>query len=95
MKIVGLITEYNPFHNGHLYHIQKRNVLPGRYSHRRHERRLRTARCARHHAKTSARRDGFKMRGFRCIRDSCMLCLRKCGIFRHGRRIPPKRSRNC
>ena len=23
MKIAGLITEYNPFHNGHLYHIQK------------------------------------------------------------------------
>ncbi|MEE1085928.1 MAG: nucleotidyltransferase [Schaedlerella sp.] len=23
MKIVGLITEYNPFHNGHYYHIQK------------------------------------------------------------------------
>ena len=23
MKIVGLITEYNPFHNGHLYHIQE------------------------------------------------------------------------
>lgn len=23
MNIVGLITEYNPFHNGHLYHIQK------------------------------------------------------------------------
>lgn len=23
MKIVGLITEYNPFHNGHLYHIQQ------------------------------------------------------------------------
>lgn len=23
MKIVGLIAEYNPFHNGHLYHIQK------------------------------------------------------------------------
>lgn len=23
MKIVGLITEYNPFHNGHLYHIEK------------------------------------------------------------------------
>lgn len=22
MKIVGLITEYNPFHNGHLHHIQ-------------------------------------------------------------------------
>lgn len=22
-KIVGLIVEYNPFHNGHLYHIQK------------------------------------------------------------------------
>lgn len=23
MKIVGLITEYNPFHNGHLYHLNK------------------------------------------------------------------------
>ena len=23
MKTVGLITEYNPFHNGHLYHIQE------------------------------------------------------------------------
>jgi predicted nucleotidyltransferase len=23
MKIVGIITEYNPLHNGHLYHINK------------------------------------------------------------------------
>ncbi|HBA63787.1 MAG TPA: nucleotidyltransferase, partial [Lachnospiraceae bacterium] len=23
MKLVGLITEYNPFHNGHAYHLQK------------------------------------------------------------------------
>jgi cytidyltransferase-like protein len=23
MKVVGLITEYNPFHNGHLYHIEQ------------------------------------------------------------------------
>lgn len=23
MKVVGIITEYNPFHNGHKYHIQK------------------------------------------------------------------------
>ncbi len=23
MRIVGLITEYNPFHNGHLYHLQE------------------------------------------------------------------------
>ena len=23
MKAVGLITEYNPFHNGHLYHLQQ------------------------------------------------------------------------
>ena len=22
MKIVGLVTEYNPFHNGHQYHIK-------------------------------------------------------------------------
>lgn len=27
MKIAGLITEYNPFHNGHLYHIQKARAL--------------------------------------------------------------------
>lgn len=27
MKIVGIITEYNPFHNGHLYHIQKAKEL--------------------------------------------------------------------
>ena len=29
MKIVGLITEYNPFHNGHEYHIQKAKDLTG------------------------------------------------------------------
>ncbi|WP_125140512.1 tRNA(Met) cytidine acetate ligase [Clostridium transplantifaecale] len=29
MKIVGLITEYNPFHNGHLYHIRKSKELAG------------------------------------------------------------------
>lgn len=29
MKIVGLITEYNPFHNGHLYHIQKAKEITG------------------------------------------------------------------
>ncbi len=23
MKILGIIVEYNPFHNGHIYHIQK------------------------------------------------------------------------
>lgn len=29
MKITGLITEYNPFHNGHLYHIQASKALTG------------------------------------------------------------------
>lgn len=29
MKTVGLITEYNPFHNGHLYHLQKAKELSG------------------------------------------------------------------
>ena len=29
MKIVGLITEYNPFHNGHLYHMQKAKEITG------------------------------------------------------------------
>lgn len=27
MKTVGLITEYNPFHNGHLYHLKKAREL--------------------------------------------------------------------
>ncbi len=29
MKIVGLITEYNPFHSGHLYHIEKAKEMTG------------------------------------------------------------------
>lgn len=30
--IVGIVVEYNPFHNGHLYHIQKtRELVPGAY----------------------------------------------------------------
>ena len=29
MKVVGLIAEYNPFHNGHAYHIQKAKELTG------------------------------------------------------------------
>lgn len=29
MKIVGLIAEYNPFHNGHLYHIEESKKLTG------------------------------------------------------------------
>ena len=29
MKIVGLITEYNPFHNGHLYHIRESLRITG------------------------------------------------------------------
>ncbi len=29
MKVTGLITEYNPFHNGHKYHIEKAKELTG------------------------------------------------------------------
>lgn len=29
MKAVGLVTEYNPFHNGHLYHLNKAMDLTG------------------------------------------------------------------
>ncbi len=29
MKVVGLITEYNPFHNGHKYHIEKAKETTG------------------------------------------------------------------
>ncbi len=29
MKVVGLIAEYNPFHNGHFYHIQKAREITG------------------------------------------------------------------
>lgn len=29
MKAVGLVTEYNPFHNGHIYHIQQAKKITG------------------------------------------------------------------
>ena len=29
MKVVGLITEYNPFHNGHKYHIEQAKEITG------------------------------------------------------------------
>lgn len=29
MNVVGLITEYNPFHNGHLYHLQEAKKITG------------------------------------------------------------------
>ena len=29
MSVVGLITEYNPFHKGHEYHISKAKELTG------------------------------------------------------------------
>ena len=29
MKAVGIVTEYNPFHNGHLYHLNKAMELTG------------------------------------------------------------------
>ena len=29
MKVVGLIAEYNPFHNGHQYHIEKAKEITG------------------------------------------------------------------
>ena len=68
MKIVGLITEYNPFHNGHLYHIRESlrisqwTSLPYptgktynrcRRCHRCYERRLCSAWYSRHYAETS------------------------------------------
>lgn len=29
MRVVGLIVEYNPFHNGHLYHLEQSRILSG------------------------------------------------------------------
>ena len=29
LKAVGLVVEYNPFHNGHLYHLQKAKEVTG------------------------------------------------------------------
>ena len=29
MKAAGIICEYNPFHNGHIYHIEKTRALTG------------------------------------------------------------------
>ena len=32
MKVTGLITEYNPFHQGHKYHIEKAKEAAIMYS---------------------------------------------------------------
>lgn len=29
MKVLGMVTEYNPFHNGHLYHLEKSKEITG------------------------------------------------------------------
>lgn len=29
MEAVGLVTEYNPFHNGHAYHVAQAKVVTG------------------------------------------------------------------
>ena len=29
MKVLGIITEYNPFHNGHKYHIEEAKKITG------------------------------------------------------------------
>ena len=29
MKVVGIVAEYNPFHNGHAYHIKKAKEVTG------------------------------------------------------------------
>ena len=66
MKIVGLIAEYNPFHNGHRYHIEQAKkitgadhavvVMSGDYVQRGN---------SRMHAQTSPSGNGIKMRCFR------------------------------
>ncbi len=41
MKAVGLIVEYNPFHNGHAYHLQAaKEAAQGRCSYCCYERKL-------------------------------------------------------
>lgn len=29
MRAIGLITEYNPFHNGHAYHVKQARICSG------------------------------------------------------------------
>lgn len=29
MRILGLVTEYNPFHNGHLHHLRQSRLAAG------------------------------------------------------------------
>ena len=38
MKLTGLITEYNPFHNGHAYHLESFGSYGRRCSRRYYER---------------------------------------------------------
>lgn len=96
MKIAGLITEYNPFHNGHLYHIQKAKeltdadylivIMSGDFVQRGGPAIL---------PKDVLHADGSSMWCFSCFRTSRPLCHRQCRIFRLWGCISSRRAWLC
>lgn len=40
MQAVGIVVEYNPFHNGHAYHLEQAKSSTGRSRNRCYERHI-------------------------------------------------------
>ena len=64
-----------------------RHIRRGLY-HCRNQRRLYAARRPSPYPQIRPHRNGLAKRCGSCSGASCRLCRRKCGVFRHGRRIP-------
>ncbi len=89
MNVTGIIAEYNPFHNGHLYQLEKaRNdtnadylivVMSGDFC---------TAGCPRFDRQIYKSQNGIRKRSGSGIRTSGPLVYGKCGIFCRGRHCP-------
>ena len=90
MKTVGLITEYNPFHNGHLYHIERARELTGAdrvviVMSGDYVQRGTPALLSKHSRAHIALLNGY-------LRASCLLCIRQCRILRPRRHLYSGRS---
>lgn len=63
MKVIGIIAEYNPFHNGHAWQIRKiREITKADYIVIAMSGDLRTARCPRDHRQICPRQNGLSLR---------------------------------
>ena len=83
MKITGVIAEYNPFHNGHKYHIEQARMLSGAD----YVIAIISGDFTQRGTPAVIDKYTFKRSGFGIGIAGC-LCCRQCGIFLYGGRHP-------